>query len=70
MTYEDIAALIPTALSMHKLTNDPLVLDSIRLLQEALVDAHCTPDYEPTPLQAAAMRMINRMEAARQTLGI
>lgn len=70
MTYDELAALIPTALALHKLTNDPLALDAIRVVQEALVDTHTLKDHQLSPMQLTAIGYLQKMETARMTLGI
>ena len=70
MTYEEIAALLPEALQIHQLSHDPLALDAIRVLQEALVDSHCTPEYKPTALQKTVFAYMQRMMTARDTLAL
>jgi hypothetical protein len=70
MDYQTIAAKIPLALSLHQLTHDPLCLDAVRVLQEALVDAHTDPHYAPSPMQSVVFGYLERMDTARITLGI
>ena len=70
MTYDEIAALLPQAIELHRLTKDPLALDAVRVLQEALVDAHCTPDYAPSPMQQVVFNYLSKIETARATLGL
>ena len=69
-TYSTIAAKIPQALALHCLTNDPLCLDAVRVLQEALVDAHTDPNFSPTPMQQTVFGYLDRLDTARRTLGI
>ena len=68
MTYDEIAPFIPQALALHGLTKDPLALDAVRVLQEALVDSHTDPYYEPSPMQQVVFRYMDKMETARRTL--
>jgi hypothetical protein len=61
---------ISVALKIHATTKDPLLLDSVRLLHELITDLHCHPDHEPTPLQSAALRLVENSYDATRVLGI
>ena len=63
---------LENAKSIFRLTKDPLVLDSMRVIQEALTDVVTSRQehHELTELQSAALRMVDRMVSAKQTLGV
>lgn len=63
-------AAIQIALALHAQTKDPLLLDSVRLLHELLTDRHCRSDHSPTPLQQAALNLVQNSKNAADILGI
>ena len=70
MTYNDLANRIPEALDIYELTQDPLALSALRLIKGALTDFVADPRFELSPMQTVALRYLDRMSTARQTLGL
>lgn len=74
MTYDEptLWDYMDKAKSIYALTKDPLALDAMRVVHEAITDVVTTndPQHEHSPMQLVVINYLNKMDTARRTLGL